>query len=136
MLGHGKTSKVEILSRYVESGTRCRREVRDGERVLALLSPEVSSGSTRGCVMFGRLTQEHPYLPCISSYFVSGLLPTISSNLMIICILKWKKLGLREVTQLINGAAQNSLQPLWLPNLHSFHYFMLLQRMEPEGRTV
>lgn len=108
MLGHGKTSKVEILSRYVESGTRCRREVRDGERVLALLSPEVSSGSTRGCVMFGRLTQEHPYLPCISSYFVSGLLPTISSNLMIICILEWKKLGLREVTQLINGAAQNS----------------------------
>lgn len=55
---------------------------------------------------------------------------------MIICILEWKKVRLREVTQLINDAAQNQIQSLWLQILHSFHYLMLLQMMECEGRTM
>lgn len=43
---------------------------------------------------------------------------------------------LGEVTQLINDAAQNQTQPLWLPKLHSFHYLTLLQRMESEARSM
>lgn len=53
--GHGRMSKVEILSRYVASGTRCARKFRDAERVLALPSPEVSCESTEACVMLGRV---------------------------------------------------------------------------------
>lgn len=55
---------------------------------------------------------------------------------MIICSLEWKNLRLREVTQLINGEALNQIQSLWLPNLHYFHYLMLHQMMDCEGRTM
>jgi hypothetical protein len=57
--GCGRTSKVETLSRYVKTRTRCRREVRDGGAELAVLHPEVSRESVGGCITFGRVTQKH-----------------------------------------------------------------------------
>lgn len=51
-----------ILSRYGETETRHRRAIGNGERLLSFLGPEVRGEreSTRGCVMLGKVTDEHP----------------------------------------------------------------------------
>lgn len=119
---------METLCRYVETRPRCRRAVRDGEAELAFLHP----GATEGNKGLSNIQQSHTRTTALPS----SLLPTISSNLIIISVLQWRKLRLGEVTQLINDAGQNQTQSLWLQNLHSFHYLMLLCRMESWGRTL